>query len=114
MSRLMCCAQAPCANFYPLVETTRRNGDFPDVGQPAPVGVPLGMAHIMAELRPFAAYITFYRQVVTPGDESQSQMATASVILPPMYRGKNMEALRYGSGRQPDPVKNKEIGEILT
>ena len=51
----MLIAQAPGAQVELLRLAVNGDGNRVDIGQPAPVGAPLGVAHIMTELRGLAA-----------------------------------------------------------
>jgi hypothetical protein len=50
-------AQAAGAEVHPFRLALYGDGDGVDIGRPAPIGVALGVAYIMAEHRRLAAYI---------------------------------------------------------
>ena len=65
-SGLIVGAEAPRAQVDPLHLAVDGNPDGMDVGRPAAVGMPLGVTHVMPELRRFSTYFTL--QCLVPFD----------------------------------------------
>jgi hypothetical protein len=56
-------AQAPSADIETLFLATYGYRGFMDVGQPAAVGTPLGVAYIVPKLRCFSAEVAFTHNI---------------------------------------------------